>query len=319
MHERALPRKSPIATSNAAPVGAERHRLAFLALVVANVALAFGPWFVRLADTGPVASGFWRITLAAPILCLLAVAGGARPVRLPAGLWVTLIGAGVAFAADLGAWHLGILRTTLANATLFGNSATLIFPIYGFLVARSWPTRTQGLALALAALGAALLMGRSYQLDPRNLAGDLLCLLAGILYTVYFIAMARARAVMAPLSSLAVSTVASILPLLGFAMLLGERILPADWTPLIGLALVSQVLGQGCMIYALGRLSPLVVGIALLIQPVVAGAVGWIVYGERLGAPDLVGVVMVAVALVLVRRQPVAPAGGRPHLEAEER
>jgi drug/metabolite transporter (DMT)-like permease len=52
---------------------------------------------------------------------------------------------------------------------------------------------------------------------------------------------------------------------------------------------------------------------------VVAGAVGWIVYGERLGAPDLVGVVMVAVALVLVRRQPVAPAGGRPHLEAEER
>jgi len=319
MHERALPRKSPIATSNAAPVGAERHRLAFLALVVANVALAFGPWFVRLADTGPVASGFWRITLAAPILCLLAVAGGARPVRLPAGLWVMLIGAGVAFAADLGAWHLGILRTTLANATLFGNSATLIFPIYGFLVARSWPTRTQGLALALAALGAALLMGRSYQLDPRNLAGDLLCLLAGILYTVYFIAMARARAVMAPLSSLAVSTVASILPLLGFAMLLGERILPADWTPLIGLALVSQVLGQGCMIYALGRLSPLVVGIALLIQPVVAGAVGWIVYGERLGAPDLVGVVMVAVALVLVRRQPVAPAGGRPHLEAEER
>ena len=319
MHERALPRKSPIATSSAAPVGAERHRLAFLALVVANVALAFGPWFVRLADTGPVASGFWRITLAAPILCLLAVAGGARPVRLPAGLWVMLIGAGVAFAADLGAWHLGILRTTLANATLFGNSATLIFPIYGFLVARSWPTRTQGLALALAALGAALLMGRSYQLDPRNLAGDLLCLLAGILYTVYFIAMARARAVMAPLSSLAVSTVASILPLLGFAMLLGERIVPADWTPLIGLALVSQVLGQGCMIYALGRLSPLVVGIALLIQPVVAGAVGWIVYGERLGAPDLVGVVMVAIALVLVRRQPVAPAGGRPHLEAEER
>ena len=32
-----------------------------------------------------------------------------------------------------------------------------------------------------------------------------------------------------------------------------------------------------------------------------------------------VAVRVVAVALVLVRRQPVAPAGGRPHLEAEER
>lgn len=331
MHERGSPRNSPVATSIAPGTAPERQRLAFAALVAANVALAFGPWFVRVAETGPVASGFWRITLAAPVLCLLALGTGARPTRLPWGLFAVLVGAGVAFAADLGSWHLGILRTTLANATLFGNSATLIFPIYGFLVARSWPTRTQGLALALAAAGAALLMGRSYQLDPRNLAGDLLCLLAGILYTVYFIAMARARAVMAPLSSLAVSTVASIAPLLGFAVLLGERIVPDHWGPLIGLAMVSQVFGQGCMIYALGRLSPLVVGIALLIQPVVAGAVGWVVYGERLGAPDLVGVVMVAAALVLVRRQPakpdtgaptapaVAPDGERPHLKPEER
>ena len=40
-----------------------------------NVALAFGPWFVRLADVGPVAAGFWRIALAAPLLFALAFAG----------------------------------------------------------------------------------------------------------------------------------------------------------------------------------------------------------------------------------------------------
>lgn len=305
MHVAASPRKS-----------ARPPSTAFAAVVVANIALAFGPWFVRLADTGPVASGFWRIALAAPLLSVLAFASGAKPVRMRPGLWIVLVLAGIAFAADLGSWHLGILRTTLANATLFGNSATLIFPLYGFLIARTWPTRTQGAALALAAAGAALLMGRSYQLDPRNLAGDLLCLLAGILYTVYFIAMARARAAMAPLSSLALSTLASIVPLWLFATLLGERIWPGDWTPLLALALVSQVLGQGCMIYALGKLSPLVVGIALLIQPVVAGAVGWIVYGERLGAPDLVGVAMVAVALVLVRRDAtVARGDAAPHVD----
>lgn len=275
---------------------------AFAAVAAANVLLAFGPWFVRVADTGPVASGFWRITLAAPLLCALAVAGGARPTRLSAGLWWALGLAGVAFAADLASWHLGILRTTLANATVFGNSAVLFFPVYGFMAARAWPTRTQGAALLLAAAGAALLMGRSYQLDPRNLAGDLLALLAGVLYTVYFILMARAREAMAPLSALALSTIASILPLLLFALALGERVWPGDWTPLIGLALVSQVAGQGLMIYALGKLSPLVMGIALLIQPVVAGIVGWTVYGERLGVADLLGVVMVAAALVLVRR-----------------
>ena len=292
---------------------------AFVALVVANVALAFGPWFVRLADTGPVASGFWRIALAAPLLVALAWGTGGRPARLPPKLWWALMAGGVCFAADLASWHLGILRTTLANATLFGNSATLIFPIYGFLVARAWPTRAQGLALALATVGAVLLMGRSYQLDPANLVGDLLCLLAGVLYTVYFICMARARDTMAPLPALALSTLASVLPLLLFAYMLGERIWPGDWTPLIGLALASQVLGQGLMIYALGKLSPLVVGIALLIQPVVAGAVGWIVYGEKLGAPDLLGIALVAAALVLVRRGPaVAEAGGEADIAREK-
>lgn len=275
---------------------------AFVAVIVANVALSFGPWFVRLAETGPVASAFWRITLAAPLLVAMALGSGWRPHGLARMLWVTVALAGVCFAADLASWHIGILRTTLANATLFGNSATLIFPVYGFIAARALPSRTQGIALLLAAVGAALLMGQSYSVDPRHLAGDLLCLLAGILYAAYFILMARARATMPPLPTLALSTIASIAPLLLFAVLLGERIVPTHWGPLIGLALASQVLGQGLMIYALGKLSPLVVGIALLLQPVVAATVGWIVYQERLGLPDLLGAVLVAAALVLVRR-----------------
>jgi len=322
MHGDASPRKTPDGPSGSGypsesgvPVGSG-GAIAFATLIVANVALAFGPWFVRAADTGPVAAAFWRIALAAPMLAVLAGAGGARPQRLPLPLWAMLAVAGVLFAADLGTWHLGILRTTLANATLFGNCATLIFPVYGFLVARSWPTRTQGAALLLAGIGGVLLMGRSYQLDPGHLMGDLLCLTAGLLYTGYFIVMARVRDRMAPLPALALSSIASVVPLLVFAILLGENVWPHSWAPLIGLALVSQVLGQGCMIHALGRLSPLVVGIALLIQPVVAGTVGWIVYDERLGAVDLVGVAMVAVALVLVRRTPrLAPGGTASHLD----
>ncbi len=320
MHPGAPPRKTPPPATSA-----------FIVLLAANVALAFGPWFVRMADTGPVASGFWRLAIAAPILAALALASGRRggdgdgaeaaqpDWRRDPRLWWLLGIGGVCFALDLGSWHLGILRTTLANATLFGNSATLIFPLYGFIVARAWPTRTQGSALLLALAGAVLLMGRSYQLDPRNLVGDLISLAAGLFYTAYLIAMVRAREAIRPLPALALSTIASLIPILIFAVLLGERIMPGDWTPLVILALVSQVLGQGGMIFALGRLSPLVVGLALLVQPVVAATVGWIVYGERLGLPDLLGAVMVAVALVLVRRTPkVAPAHEDAHLEGEE-
>jgi drug/metabolite transporter (DMT)-like permease len=272
----------------------------FAALVLANVLLATGPLFVRTADVGPVAAGFWRMALAFPILALLASRGG--PIRLSRGLVIVLVVSGILFAADLASWHLGIVQTKLANATLFGNSASLMFPIYGFLVARAWPTRRQGGALGLAAVGALLLMGRSYELSPQNLVGDLLCLLAGVFYTFYFVMIARARNALAPLPLLAISTLASVLPLLLLAVALGERIVPTDWTPLLLLALCSQLFGQGLMTYVLGRLSPLVIGLGLLAQPVAAAIIGLVIFGEHLGTPDIIGALLIGLALVLVRQ-----------------
>lgn len=282
--------------------GSQSGALAFAALLAANIALAFGPWFVRMTDAGPVAAAFWRIGLATPLLLLLAGVTGGRPMASARGLWPVLLASGLLFAGDLAAWHVGIHKTVLANATLFGNSATFVYPLWGFLVARAWPTRTQGMALLLALAGAVLLMGRSYQLDPRHLGGDLLCLAAGILYAGYFILMARARRTMAPLPALAWSSAAAVLPLLLAAWLMGERIVPTGFGPLIALALLSQVVGQGLMIFAIGRLSALVIGLTLLTQPVVAAAIGWLSYDERLGAPDFAGAIMIATALVLVRR-----------------
>lgn len=298
---------------------ARRSPWPVVAVVLGNVALAIGPWFVREIDTGPVAAAFWRVTLAAPVLFAAALVMGDRPVAQARGLWGAIAFAGVAFAADLATWHIGIRQTTLANSTLFGNAAALIFPVYGFLVARAWPTRAQGIALLLAGLGGALLLGRSAELSPEHLAGDLWCLLAGVLYAAYFIAMSRARTRMAAVPALALASFASSLPLLIAAWLLGEAILPGAWGAVIGLAVLSQLVGQGLMIYALGHLSPLVVGIAMLLQPVVAASVGWIAYGERLALPDIAGAALVCVALVLVRRGPpaavpgLAPAPAAPH------
>ncbi len=272
-------------------------------LLAANALLAVGALFVRLADVGPIASAFWRLALGFPVLLALAIAvGGGRRVKVSGAVLVTIVFSGVLFAADLASWHLGIVRTKLANATLFGNCASLIFPLWGFILARAWPTRREGGALALAAVGAALLMGRSYELSPQYLVGDLFSLLAGIFYAVYFIVIAKARATLAALPLLAASTFASAIPMLGFAVIDGERIWPHSWLPLIALALVSQVLGQGLMVAALGSIRPLVIGLALLVQPIVAATIGWVVFGEHLTTGDLAGALLIAAALLLVRR-----------------
>lgn len=283
------------------------HRFAFAALLVGNVALAFGPWLVRLADTGPVAAGFWRLALAVPLLVLLARLVG-QPLRWPGrAIAIAIAVAAIFFAADLAAWHIGIRLTKLANATLFGNISSFAFAAWGLWLARRWPSRSQAVALILAAAGSALLMGQSAELGAAHLRGDLLALLAGVLYGFYLILVERSRGTVAPLPLLVLASSVGALLLLPAALAMGERVIPGNWSPLVALAIGSQLIGQGLLVFAIGEVSPVVVGLALLTQPAISAAIGWIVYGERLHLLDWLGAAAIGLALILVRLRP-APA-----------
>ncbi len=293
-------------------------RYAFVALLLANLFLAFGPWMVRLSDVGPVAAAFWRLSLAMPLLLLFARRQSSQTFSPGWALGLTIILGGLFFAADLAAWHYGIVRTKMANATLFGNSSSLLFAAYGFIAARMLPRPGQAAALVLAVVGAVLLLGSSYELSPRNFAGDLFAILAGFFYALYLIAIDRARKTIPSMPVLALSTIAGAGPLLLFALLLGEQVVPTDWTPLILLSLGSQVIGQGFLVYAVGHLSPVVVGVGLLTQPAVAALIGWAAYGERLSLADMIGAVLIGLALVLIRLPArLASTGPEPHVEAD--
>jgi drug/metabolite transporter (DMT)-like permease len=275
--------------------------LAFTALVLGNMAIAFGPLLVRYADTGPVATGFWRLALAVPVLGLIGYRRGFQfRAMAPVTLSLTVF-AGVLFGIDIVAWHIGIFQTKLANATLFANCASLLLVLYGVIVARSFPGRLQMLAVLLAFAGAALLMGQSLEISPKNLGGDILCLVAGLFYTFYLVLMIRVRATTESFGSLAFASMAAAATLLPVALLLGENVIPDNWTPLLLLAFSSQIFGQGCLTYALPHFSLLVIGLALLLQPALSAAAGWVAFGEALTPFDLIGGVMVMAALVLVR------------------
>ena len=92
--------------------------------------------------------------------------------------------------------------------------------------------------------------------------------------------------------------------LLPAALISGEQIIPDNWTALFALALCSQVIGQGLLVFALGQISPLVVGIAMLTQPALSAFLGWRFYDERLRPARLVWAVLIVAALVLVRLAP---------------
>ena len=278
-----------------------RAVLLFAALLGGNFALALGPWLVRLADTGPVSAGFWRLFLALPVLVVLARVSGQKLGGMPRKtLALVAIGA-IAFGLDLASWHIGIGLTRLGNATLFGNAGSIILLFWGFIVTRLLPRRFEWLAIVFALAGAGILLGRSLEISQATFFGDLFCLTAGILYAVYLLTLQGAREQFGSWSLLVWVSIFACPVLLVLALALGEPIWPTDWTPILMLFITSQLIGQGLLVYSLGHFSTLVIGLALLTQPAIAAVIGYSVFGEVLTGLDIVGMLLLGSALVVAR------------------
>ena len=282
--------------------GEHREWPYWAALIGGNVALAFGPLLVRLADSGPVAAGFWRLALALPVLAALALATRQPLARgFGRGTWLAMTGAGLLFALDLASWHIGIGMTRLGNATLFGNSGSIILMVWGLVALRRAPRGAEWASFAAALAGSAILFGRSLEVSTATLVGDLYCVLAGLFYAFYILLLQGERARIGSWALLFWSSLAGAPLLLGIAFLRGEPVWPHDWAPLLTLALTSQLVGQGLLVFALKHFRPLIVGLVLLTQPAVSIVAGWWQFGEVLTVWDGLGMLLVGAALVIAR------------------
>jgi drug/metabolite transporter (DMT)-like permease len=144
-------------------------------------------------------------------------------------------------------------------------------------------------------------MWGSAELSAAHLRGDLLSALAGLLYTGYLILVERTRGTVAPMPLLFLASLFAAIFLLPAAFAAGEQFIPADWSALFALALCSQVAGQGLLVYALGHLPPLVVGVAMLTQPALSAMLGFLYYDEAFTMLDWSGAAAIVTALILVR------------------
>ena len=235
------------------------------------------------------------------MLALLAHMNRQRLAGLRAKAVLAVLGGGAFFGLDIAAWHTGIGLTRLANATLFGNAGSLVLMVWAFIAWRRLPRTAEWLAIAAALAGAAILMGRSFAISPRTLLGDVFCLVAGLLNAGYLLILHDARKALGSWSLLTWSCLSSAAILLALSLIAGERIVPHNWWPVIGLAISSQLIAQCLPVYALRHFPPLVIGVALLTQPAVAALAGWISFGEALTTLDAIGIALVASALVLSR------------------
>ena len=88
------------------------------------------------------------------------------------------------------------------------------------------------------------------------------------------------------------STTITAIVLLPVALLFPQPFFPASasgWLILLGLALVTQIFGQGLIAYAFAHLPASLSSVSLLIQPVMATVFAWMLFAEPIGLIQVLG------------------------------
>jgi drug/metabolite transporter (DMT)-like permease len=284
----------------------QRHRTAAMAALLAGACcIGFAPILVRLTETGPAAAGFWRLLLALPMMAPFAFRAGpeGEPALLPS--WPMIL-AGLFFSADLTFWHYGIALTSVANATVLANLTPIVVTAVGWVIFKERPARLFLLGLGLGLAGAwtmASAHGGHAPVGKNPLLGDLLSAGTAVWYAFYFLAVRRARSTRSTMSIMFWSSAVGVVGTGAVMLAFGEPVIPrslAGWGACLGLAVV-HVTGQGAIAWALGRLPTATASVVVLIQPVVAGLLGWILFHEALGAWQGVGAVAVLAGVALAQ------------------
>src|SRR5690606_10676161 len=174
---------------------------------------------------------------------------------------------------------LPIFMTSVANATVLCNLTPVVVTLFGWIFFRETPKRLFLLALGLALSGAwAMAVGADGGQGTNPLLGDLFALSVSLWYGGYFLAVKAARIRAGAMRDMLLSPAVGCLWRLGVAVVLGEVLIPAGaagWAACAGVGLM-HVTGQGGVAWALGRLPAAVTAVVVLIQPVVAAGLGWL-------------------------------------------
>lgn len=279
---------------------------ALAALFIGGVCIGTSPIFVRLSEVGPSASAFWRILLVLPLFYMTME----RKVKVDQDIplfknkkimW-GLFMCGFLFAADLAFWHWALQFTTVANATLLSNLMPIVVAVGAYFIFKEKLTKTFYFGLFLALTGAVLLAGGSR--GEGQLLGNSLGVITAIFYGAYLLYVRWLRHMISTSFILFWTGVVSVLFLLPLAYFSNEVILPITnqgWLTLFGLAFISQFLGQGLITYSLAHLPSAFGAVSLLIQPIVATAIAWPLFGEALSTTDLLAASIILMGIVMAR------------------
>lgn len=287
-----------------APPSLSRPPAADLALLgVAVVGIAASAPLIAAMAAPALAIAMWRNAFGGAALL------GVAALRSPRALWLDAperraVGlAGFFLAVHFATWIPSVTLTTVASSTALVATQ----PIWNALLARRAglvvPPRAWG-GIALALCGVLLLTGVDLTVSGEALLGDVLALVGAVMAALYVEQGARARRTLSTTAYSALCYAWCAVLLLAASLLAGVRLVgfPAEvWAMLVALTVLAQLVGHTLVNRALRRTSPVVVSLAILLEPPGAALIAavWLDQVPPLAALPAALLVLAGVALVV--------------------
>jgi drug/metabolite transporter (DMT)-like permease len=290
----------------------------FSLLLGAQLAVGAAAIFARYALKGaePLAVAALRLVIAALVLLALAVFTRHAQPRLSAHERTILALAGLALAIHFATWIWSLRYASVAVSTLLVCTTPIWTSLYDAVVLRKRLARTVWLAYAAGALGLCLVVGFGGSPPPVSghpFLGAGLALCGSFAIGAYFMLVREVRAAMTT-TRIVTQTYGWAAVALVVAAAAARQPPPSmhaktAWLAILGMALVSQLLGHTALNASLRWFSPSAIAMTTLLEPVFAAILAAAVFGERLTSLALAGgaILLAAIGIVLVHETPPAP------------
>ena len=276
---------------------------AYLAMSLGIIAMGFAGILVRWANAPGAVTGFYRMVMTVILFSPFFINHQRKRARIPVKETAVALMAGFFFAGGLFFWNSGILISGATTPTLMANTSPIWVGLGAQILFHEKLNRAFWLGLLLAIIGAAIVLGLDTLSDIG--LGSLYGLLAGMIYTGYYLTTQRSRQQLDALSTFWLSSLSSTIFLFLAALLLNQSLTgyPAvTYWIFLGLAVFVQAGGQLAIHFALGYLPASIVSPTVLAQPVLTAIFAIPLLGESLSFWQIIGGLTVITGVFLVHR-----------------
>lgn len=285
------------------------ERWAFPILIVGVFGAAISPILVRLSEVGPLATAVNRMTLPLPLFFALLWFRPQDRISTSSSvskrdIWILVL-SGIFFAGDLAFWNWSIILTSVANATVLANTTPVFVVLAGWVLFREKIRFQFAIGLALALSGVSVMMTESLYASAETFTGDVLGFITAWWYAAYILTVARARKRVSTAAVMAIGGLTATIILWILAAAFEGNVWPETvrgWTIAFALAFLVQVGGQMLIALALAHIPAGLGAMLLFLQPILAAAFAWALFGETISLWQFIGAGAILAGIETSRR-----------------